>query len=228
MLEESLSLCREAGDKWWAVEALTFLGILAVRRGDYETAASCCSESLAVSRETANPNNIATALRNLALLALRQRDDRGADAYYREWTPGVIAECLEGLARWASLRAAHERAAVLFGAAGALLQTLGGQLPLWADELEHERCVAASRAALGEVAFADASDRGRAMALGQAVEYAMAAVQAGRPKVRAGADPLTVREKEVAALVAQGLTNRQIAAKLVVTERTPRRTCRTS
>ena len=35
-----------------------------------------------------------------------------------------------------------------------------------------------------------------------------------------GADPLTVREREIAQLVADGLSNRAIARKLVISERT--------
>ena len=49
-----------------------------------------------------------------------------------------------------------------------------------------------------------------------------AAEHAPRPAVATGqpADPLTRREREVAALVARGLTDRQIAAELVITEGT--------
>jgi hypothetical protein len=46
--------------------------------------------------------------------------------------------------------------------------------PLWpAHRTEHERCVAAVRTALGEEAFASAWADGRAMALEDAVQYAL-------------------------------------------------------
>lgn len=228
LAEEALTLCREIGDKWWAVEALAVLGALATVQGDYERAAAFHSESLAISRETGNANNITYALRGLGVLAVRRGDWQQALAYYAEClslckgvrTPGVIAECLEGMARAASLRAAHERAAILFGAVAALFEILGGHLPSWADESEHDRYVASSRAALGQAAFAGAWDRGRTMTLEQAVEHALAPTQAVPPKDHTAAGLLTAREREVAGLIADGLTNRRIAATLVVTERT--------
>jgi non-specific serine/threonine protein kinase len=228
LVEEALALCREVGDRWWAVEALAILGTLAMIRGDYERASDSHTESLAISRETGNTNNMTYALRGLGVLAVRQGDWRRAMTHYTEClrlcrggvkTPGVIAECLEGMARAASLQSAHERAAILFGAAEALFQLLGGHLPLWADEAGHDRYVASTRGGLGETAFAAAWERGRAMTLDQAVDHALA-TEPAPSKIRGGAALLTVREREVAALVAHGLTNRQIAAKLVVTERT--------
>jgi non-specific serine/threonine protein kinase len=60
--------------------------------------------------------------------------------------------------------------------------------------------------------MADAVAEGRGTTLSQSAASA-AAVPEGGP-----ADPLTAREREVAQLVADGKTNRQIAEALVITE----------
>jgi DNA-binding CsgD family transcriptional regulator len=87
----------------------------------------------------------------------------------------------------------------------------------------------AARSRLDEEAWEKAFTEGRAMGMEEAVEYAPSKEEETDPltspapeEPSAGQAPvaLTRREKEVAALVSQGLTNRQIAKELVLSERT--------
>ncbi len=82
------------------------------------------------------------------------------------------------------------------------------------------------RQALGAKRTTVAWETGREMTTEQALDLALAATEApatgsNRPPDRSALQVagLTPRQLEVAVLVAQGLTNRQIAERLVVTER---------
>src|SRR5207253_142422 len=103
----------------------------------------------------------------------------------------------------------------------------GGPLPpTWQRMLK--RWLDVSHAALSDEAVAAASNIGHAMALEEAIGYARepfettvdSAVAPDESEPAAARDGLTRREQEVAALLARGLTNGQIAERLVITRRT--------
>jgi DNA-binding NarL/FixJ family response regulator len=102
-------------------------------------------------------------------------------------------------------------------------------MPLWRPIKEGD--VAVARAGLGDDAFVAAWAVGRATSLAQAMDLALstvptvlpAAASADRPPgdlADQQSSPLSPREAEAAALIAHGLTNRDIGNRLVITERT--------
>ncbi len=92
---------------------------------------------------------------------------------------------------------------------------VGGDVPPLFRELLLERMRAACEAALGEEAERVWAD-GKRLDLGEAI-----ALAAGTPRPRSsGAAGLSARELEVVRLVADGLTNKAIAAQLHLSVRT--------
>jgi DNA-binding CsgD family transcriptional regulator len=138
----------------------------------------------------------------------------------------AAAGILEGLACTAGTGGEAERAARLFGAAEALRETMGVPLEPAFRTLEDPYLVGA-RSQLEEGAWTEDWEAGRAMSLEQAIEYALSEDKPVTPpspeSEQASSDgppSLTRREKEVAILVARGLTNRRIASELVLSEHT--------
>jgi DNA-binding NarL/FixJ family response regulator len=93
--------------------------------------------------------------------------------------------------------------------------------------------MATARALLGEAAWEAAFAQGMAMSPEEAAEYALSEEVApaapesppaeGRTDEPLTTDPLTAREREVAAMVAKGMSNRQIAQELFLSEHTVKR-----
>jgi len=233
-LEESLVLAREQDDQNCIAITLDRLGTIAHALGDYTLARTRYEESLALARRVDNRIEVAWSLHNVGCLALDQGDYAAARARLAQ-SLNLRADYdndgfVNVLAAFASLAAAEglpARALRLAGATAALSQRSG----LLVQHIQREtyaRWLATARRALSEEDAVAAWAEGEEMPPGQAIGYALAsrepvAVTASaraEPAPAHGSDQLTVRQREVAALIAQGLSNRQIGESLVITERT--------
>jgi len=88
--------------------------------------------------------------------------------------------------------------------------------------MEYEHSLALARAKLTEAELEAEQAAGRALSLEQAIEYAqnLPLLSSATPASRETSDDLTERERQVAALIARGKSNGEIASQLVVSKRT--------
>jgi predicted ATPase/DNA-binding CsgD family transcriptional regulator len=241
MCEECLAIHRALGNMQGVADALSYLGIIAFYEANYALARSHHSESLTMWRELGDQAGIAWAMCKLGDVALNQghhNEARGLFARSIEIRMNLgdrwgVAESLEGFACLAAARGHAARALTLAGAAatlGAATGTVGGP----ERKKQVERWLASARHRLSQPNAEAAMADGQAFTLADAVTYALAAdpdpdsIPAAIPQstnhsTETSQANLSRREREVVVLLARGLTNRQIAADLVISERTAER-----
>lgn len=222
-------IATELRDERIAAASFLQLGQLSLVGGQLDEAVNLVRQAIDLFRRTDQVDQEAIASLVLGRVLLQQGHAEDAEAALLESLtllrpfalPRHSVPILESLAAVAAVRGDDLRAARLAGAAAMLLDRIGARPPATAPM--RTAIVARWRASLSARGADRAWREGRAMELGEAVAYALGA-DAPEPTApsaqRQAPLTLTRRQLEVAGLVAEGLTNKEIASRLFISERT--------
>lgn len=223
----SISVMRAIDHRWGVARAQLGLGDLARTRGDLADARQRYADALAYLREVNARPEIARCLSGLARVAT----DSGATTLAREYLTeslrlsrdtGTRIGVARGLESFAALlvREGDPERAVLLAAASTALREAARLPPLPGARVERYLAAARQRGA----AVTELWARGRALtpaaAISLALEPPATPAEPAPAQTAAPAGLLTPREMEIAAHVADGRSNKAIAAELVISPAT--------
>jgi len=199
--------------------------------GDMAGAERDCAAALAQCRDAGDMTKLASLLSLTADLGVRTGRFQDAAAYLREGLQVVIrtgdlfemTNCLGSCALLCTATERYAEAATVWAALDVHSRQHGlvGVSP--EEARRREEALAKTRQALGPGRVRAAEERGAAMSLDTAAEYALLLTAPAPPSAITagpGLGRLSARERELVTLVAQGRTNAQIAAQLFISVRT--------
>jgi predicted ATPase/DNA-binding CsgD family transcriptional regulator len=190
IVDELYQRSADAGSRWQLSYALWARGIMRLIRGDLEQAEADASEAIRIKRDFQDTLGLGLTIDLLAWATVTRGDAR--------------------------------RGATLLGGASVVWQAVGSRL-IGSPHLIQmgEKFETTARESIGDAEFHAAFERGAALSVDEVMALSLRerAVPSATPAPRA-TTVLTRREREVAALVGEGMSNKEIAGKLVISVRT--------
>ena len=223
-LEVNLTVARGLGNRWGEARCLHGLGSIAAECGEHERALGLLSEALEVFGELPSDPAIARCAVDLGRLHLAQSDPLAAREPLARclrvsFTSGrriAVARALEALAELALAEGEVSRAAALAGVASDMRVSLGR------PSAETVRLRSAVERKVGTGQASQAWNAWRSLPLEQVRDRALAFPRPRGPR-KEHSTSLTPRESEIADLAARGLSNREIAERLTISQATAAR-----
>jgi len=231
LLSRAVDDFRELDEPIGAMDAQFLLGCLASVSGDVDRALDLVRATLVACEQFGERWWRAWAERNLAVALWRAGDRKGSTEAVlhalsdcrdlNEQLCGAL--CLEVCAWIAAAERRYRRAAILFGATRGVWEALS-TTPFWQLAEQDAAWEQVTRLALGDAAFAEAVAEGQQLAAEDALDYGLGHLtqdaDADANRRSDDATSLTPRELEVAHYVAEGMNNKEIASRLVISRRT--------
>jgi predicted ATPase/DNA-binding CsgD family transcriptional regulator len=230
LLETAIGVLESAGDADAVILTLYHVAVAASLLGESDRARAACQRAIGISDACGERWARSWVLWGLALDGWLQGDLVSAAGVAREsltikteFDDRLGAALSVELLAWiAASRGQFEHAARLLAAAGAIWRSLGTSIAAFGPQRAgfHDDSERRVLRGMSERAYRAAVAEGARLTVDQAIAFAL---EDGRAPSRAtaGADePLTRRQLEIANLVAEGMSNRQIAERLVVSLRT--------